>query len=95
MHVPRGQAVPVKGVTLPMYPVAEAFFGLHFFQCCSPFSFFFCLYTCLSLYLCPDLCEMYTQEAHVSVGCFRRRAGPAGQTTEEIPQAHMELFSPV
>lgn len=58
------------------------------------FIFFYCLSTCLRLYLCPDLCRMYT-EAHVSVGCFRRRAGPAGQTTEEIPQAHMELDGPV
>lgn len=53
---------------------------------------FLCLYTCVSFYLFHDLCEMYT-EAHVSVGCFRRRAGPAGQTVEEIPQAHMELVS--
>lgn len=50
VHVSRGQAVPVKGVTLPMYSVAAAFFGLHFFLCRSPFSFFFCLHTCLSLY---------------------------------------------
>lgn len=90
MHVSRGQAVPVKGVTLPMYSVAES-------------SFLSMSLTLLLLFLsshvpeslCPDLCEMYTQEAHVSVGCFRRRAGPAGQTTEEIPQAHMELLSPV
>lgn len=29
------------------------------------------------------------------VGSFRRRAGPAGEAIEEIPEAHMEPVSPV
>lgn len=94
VHVSRGQAVPVKGVTLPMYSVAEAFFWSSFLSMSLTLLLLF-LSSHVPESLCPDLCEMYTQEAHVSVGCFRRRAGPAGQTTEEIPQAHMELLSPV
>lgn len=87
MHVSRGQEVLVKRVTLPKQTVAEAiFFSVHLAH---PSSFFPCFYTCLSLYLCPDLWEMRT-ETHVSVGCFRSRVGPARQVTEEIPQAHME-----
>lgn len=58
-----------------------------------PSNLFLSFHVSEPLYLFPDLCEMYT-EAHVSVGCCcRRRAGPAGQTIEEIPQAHMELVS--
>lgn len=45
-------------------------------------------------YHSPDLREMYT-EAHVSLSSIRRRAGPARQTGEEIPQAHMEVFNPL
>lgn len=75
----------------PCAPEAEAFWSSFIF---SPSLLVFCLHTCLSLHLGPDLGELYT-EAHVSVGSFRRRAGPAGPTMEEIPQAHMELLSPV
>lgn len=88
----RDQAIPVKGVTLPLCTVAEAFWS-SFLSNSLTLLRIFCLHTCLSLYLCPDLGELYT-EAHVSVGSFRRRAGPAGPTIEEIPQAHMELLSP-
>lgn len=86
----RDQAIPVKRVTLPLCTVAEAFFFISMLTLLPVF----CLHTCLSLHLVPDLSELYT-EAHVSVGSFRRRAGPAGPTMEEIPQAHMELLSPV
>lgn len=90
VHVCGGQAVPMKWVTWPMHRVAEGFLSPSTF---SPPTFLG-LSTCLSLYLCADLCEMYTG-AHVPVGSFRRRAGPAGEAIEEIPEAHMEPVSPV
>ncbi len=96
VHACGGQAVPIKWVTWPMHAVAEGFLSSFLSNSLTllPSKPLFCPYTCLSLYLCPDLCEMYT-EAHVSAGSFKRRARSAGQTIEEIPQAHMELVRPV